>query len=144
MPRRKKNDFLDIEIYHFSRRESAPYRNPVEMYAYILSNYISLSNQTYCIGPRSSAYLVACNEPDEDHRVGDGKCDYLAPQQVFSNFQQYSEQRVINAILVMNVSRKEKIYIRPGISMQMVIGHRFADLKQVEIPELLVDTRARY
>jgi hypothetical protein len=28
--------------------------------------------------------------------------------------------------------------------MQMVIGHRFADLKQVEIPELLVDTRARY
>jgi len=100
MPRRKKNDFLDLEIYHFSRRESAPYRNPVEMYAYILSNYISLSNQTYCIGPRSSAYLVACNEPDEDHRVGDGKCDYLAPQQDFSNFQQYSEQRVINAILV--------------------------------------------
>jgi hypothetical protein len=134
MPRNKKETLLDIEIFHFSRKPGTFSPNPVEIYSYLTSNYVNKS-QDYWILPRARAYLLPCNNENPYHRVGDNTCEFLKPEQS-------GKDEWVNAILIENASRKEKLPILVGVNMQLITACPYGISKQVEIPQLLLESRA--
>jgi len=131
-----RTEFLDIDIIHFGRLTGAFYQSPVEIYSYLLRNYVN-NSQNYSIEPRQSAYLVPCNEQNIMHRIGDGLCQFLYPEQPYPI-------EKINAVLIRNESRREKIEIKIGDSIQDIRECPYATVKQVEIPGLLIPSRAKF
>ena len=136
MAKGNKGSFLNIEIFHFGRKTGTIVENPVEIYNYNISSFIN-KNSVKAIKPRTQVYLVPCNNSHSRHRIGDGECEFLSPEMPQS-------QAMVNALLLENANHMDPLVIEVGESLEKVTKNGYAIYKQVEIPELLIESRCTY